>query len=302
MFGAVPTDLPKARDLGSLCRLFIFAVCTSYSTTSEASIDPEVEGESEPEVYVDRLIDDGNLEPSIIKIGDTGRDTSGNVRSLTVDLTGSYISPQSSISGIDTSQIDRTQQEAGLSVSGRYQTNKFGLLGVDAQVRRGSKFDPFGNSNGEGWSGSVTLFGRDLPLGDGWLAEGDLGTISTPMIALVRGQSRFYLPSTPIMGGAVAFNGYRKLVQGESSVDPEAFTSLNLSIGEPGLLGGLRLSNFTGLSGLSITGGGQLELSPRWSAGVQAIAVEDARDPYSILVQTSPEGEAIPKISSQAAL
>ena len=256
---------------------------------------------SAPEAYVDRLIDGGQLEPSITTDSEQGRKTTGNVRSLVVELGGSRISPDSSITGIDTSQIDRVQQEYGISVSGRYQTGNYGLLGIDAQLRRGSRSGAFGSSAGDSWNGSLALTSHDLPLGDGWAADTALGTISTPIIKLVRRQTRFYLPTTPIMGGAVTFNGFRKFLPGQSSVDPEPFASFNLAIGEPGLLGGLRLSDFTGLSGLSVTGGGQIALSSRWSAGVQAIAVKDTRDPYAAVLQTTPSTAAAPTVSSQGA-
>lgn len=301
MRGAAIPDSRQTRIRRRFCKLAILVVCASHPTIVQAASDPAGDEKSEPEVYVDRLIDGGKLEPSITLSGESGRNTSGNVRSLTVELTGSRISPKSSITGIDTSRLDKVQQEAGLSLSGRYQTDNYGLLGIDAQVRRGSSSGPFGTTDSDDWSGSVALTSRELPLGDGWLADSGLGTITTPMIPLVRRQTRFYLPATPIMGGAATFNGYRKLQQGQPSVDPEPFASLNLAVGEPGLLGGLRLSDFTSLSGLSITGGGQLELSPRWSAGIQAIAVDDTRDPYAVVLQATPDGAAISKLSSQGA-
>lgn len=267
----------------------------------EATGSSNGERSKPPEDYVDRLIDGGNLEPTVTTDGEKERNAKGNVRSLLVELGGSRISPRSSITGIDTSQIDRVQQEAGVSVSGRYQTGNYGLLGIDAQLRRGSQSGPFSNSSDDTWNGSVTLTSRDMPLGDGWLADSSLGTISTPMIALIRRQTRFYLPTTPIMGGAVTFNGYRKISQGQPSIDPAPFASFNLSIGEPGLLGGLRLSDFTGLSGLSVSGGGQVELSSRWSAGVQAIVVKDTRDPYAAILQTGLSTDEASRFSAQGA-
>ncbi len=272
------------------------------SLPAQAQTFPELSDEERPdapEPYVDRLIEGGNLEPSITASDESRRNTTGNVRSLMVELGGSRISPKSSVSGIDTSQIDREQEEAGIAVSGRYQTNGFGLLGIDAQIRRGSNFGPFGSSDGDDWSGSLALTSRDLPFGDGWLADSGLGTITTPIIPLVRRQTRFYLPAAPIMGGTVTFNGYRKLAQNQPAVDPDPFVSLNLAVGEPGLLGGLRLSDFSGLSGLSVTGGGQLELSPGWTAGIQAIAVNDTRDPYAAFLQAEPDTDPVPTISSQ---
>lgn len=267
----------------------------------EATGSSNGERSKPPEDYVDRLIDGGNLEPTVTTDGEKERNAKGNVRSLLVELGGSRISPRSSITGIDTSQIDRVQQEAGVSVSGRYQTGNYGLLGIDAQLRRGSQSGPFSNSSDDTWNGSVTLTSRDMPLGDGWLADSSLGTISTPMIALIRRQTRFYLPTTPIMGGAVTLNGYRKISQGQPSIDPAPFASFNLSIGEPGLLGGLRLSDFTGLAGLSVSGGGQVELSSRWSAGVQAIAVKDTRDPYAAILQTGSSTDEASRFSAQGA-
>ena len=133
MRGAAIPDLRRTRIRGRLCKLAIMALCASYPIIAKADSDPAGDEESEPEVYVDRLIDGGNLEPSITLGGESGRNTSGNVRSLTVELTGSRISPKSSITGIDTSRIDRVQQEEGLSVSGRYQTDNYGLLGIDAE-------------------------------------------------------------------------------------------------------------------------------------------------------------------------
>lgn len=287
----------KGSAYGSLALAMSCPPLAAHSQEATRSTDGE--RSTTPQPYVDRLIDGGNLEPSISTDGEKGRNAKGNVRSLIVELGGSRISPRSSITGIDTSQIDRVQQEAGISVSGRYQTSNYGLLGIDAQLRRGSQSGPFGNTSGDLWNGSVALTSRDMPLGDGWLADSSLGTISTPMIPLIRRQTRFYVPTTPVMGGAITFNGYRKLSQGQPSIDPAPFASLNLSIGEPGLLGGLRLSDFTGLSGLSISGGGQVELSSQWSAGVQAIAVKDTRDPYAVILQTESSTDAASRFSAQ---
>ena len=282
--------------------LAILAVCTSFP--AKANSEPASTSDEQPtspESYVDRLIDGGNLEPTITTDGEHGHNTKGNVRSLVIEMGGSRISPKSSITGVDTSQIDRVQEEAGISVSGRYQTENYGLLSIDAQLRRGSKSGPFGSSASDTWNGSVALSSRDLPLGDGWLVDSALGAVTTPMIALIRRQTRFYLPASPIMGGAVTFNGYRKFSKGQPSIDPEPFARINLAIGEPGLLGGLRLSDFTGLSGLSMAGGGQIELSSRWSAGVQAIAVKNTRDPYAVILQAAPSADAVPTVSSQGA-
>lgn len=270
------------------------------SARADATDAPRARSGSTP--YVDRLIGDGKLEPLTSVSEETATNTKGNVRSLIVELGGSVISPRSSITGIDTSALDRVQREAGISVSGRYQTDNFGLLGFDAQLRRGSNSGPFGSTSVDSWSGSATLTSHDLPLGGGWLVDGALGTTSTPTIALVRQQTRFYLPASPILGGAVVLNGYRKTTPSQPGSEAKPFTTFNLSVGEPGLLGGLRLSDFTGLSGLAISGGGQIDLSSQWSAGMQAIAVRDTVDPYAVILQSTPSSSSKARVSSQGAL
>ena len=290
--------------LGRFGSLALLALCASQAAEARAQPGTTAgttgdDRGTAAEPYVDRLIGGGTLQASVTEDSGKGRKSGGNIRSLTVELGGSRISPRSRITGVDTSQLDSVQKEAGISVSGRYQTQNFGTLGVDAQLRRGSQGGPLGSSSSNDWNGSVTLTSRELPLGDGWLADSALGTVTTPMIALVRRQTRFYLPVSPIMGAALTVNGYRKVSPAQSSNDPVPYTSVNLSVGEPGLLGGLRLSNFTGLSGLAISGGGQVELSPHWSAGVQAIAVEDTRDPYAVILQTGPFAYSVPKVSTQ---
>lgn len=270
------------------------------SARADAPDPPKTSPSSTP--YVDRLIDDGKLEPLSTASDEVVTNTKGDVRSLIVEIGGSVISPTSSVTGIDTSALDQIQREAGISVSGRYQTDNFGLLGLDAQLRRGSNYGAFGNTSADSWNGSATLTSHNLPLGDGWLVDGALGTISTPTIALVRQQTRFYLPASPILGGAAVFNVYRKIAQSPPNGEAKPFATVNLSVGEPGLLGGLRLSDFTGLSGLAFSGGGQIDLTSRWHAGLQAIAVRDTVDPYAVILQSTPSSSSKARVSSQGAL
>lgn len=273
----------------------IAAVAAHGQTQSQQTENPEKEG-----AYVDRLIGDGNLEPSLTSDDAPVRDTSGNLRSLVVELGGARITSRSQSGSFDTSALDRPQQEAGLLVSGRYQTDNFGLIGVDAQVRRGSRLGPLNDPAAERWNGLFKLATDDLPLGAGWVADGALGATSTPLIGLFDRQTRFFLPVTPIMGTSLSLEAYKPLTPGSAEKDPAPFASFNASIGEPGLLGGLRLNDYTGLSGLLVSGGGQVELARGVTAGAQAIAVEDTRDPFAAIVQAG-EGEGtVPLISSRA--
>lgn len=256
---------------------------------------PETEDE-----YVDQLIADGNLKPLLTGDDSTSRNTSGNLRSLMVELGGARITTNSQNDSFDTSALDRPLQEAGILVSGRYETDNFGTIGLEAQIRRGSSLSLLNQNDDDRWNGLFKLSTDDLPLGDGWLADGALGATSTPLIGLLDRQTRFFLPVTPIMGAAISLDSYKPLAPGQVEKDPVPFAGLNLSIGEPGLLGGLRLNDYTGLSGLLISGGGQIEISRGLTIGGQAIAVDNTRDPFAAVLQTLDGDEVVPLISSGA--
>ena len=227
----------------------------------------------------------------------------GNARSLVVELSGSRISPRSHISGVDTSGFDRGQDELGLSISGRYQTDNYGLLGINAELRRGTDSRLFGSGSAHSNSGSVTLTDRNFPLGNGWMADSAAGMVTMATIPLAQRQPRFYLPTAPLLGGAVTLKRYGPVTSQTATENPVPVASVNLSVGEPGLLGGLRLGDFTGLSGVVVAGGGQFEVSPHFSAGVQAIAMENTRDPYTVVFQSSSSPVTAPgRLSAEAAL
>lgn len=254
------------------------------------------------EPYVDRLIEGGDLKPVTESDPADQSNKRGNVRSLVVELGGSLLSPSSRLSGIDISAIDKLQQEAGISVSGRYQTDNFGMLGIDAQLRQGSRDTVFSSGSSNQTNAAITLSSNGLPLGDGWIADSALGMTGSQSIGLVNRQGRFFIPTSPLLGGSVTFNKYARIAAQRSTDDPKPVASVNFSVGEPGLLGGQRLSNFTGLSGIGISVGVEADISRRLTAGFQAIDVENTRDPYSTVLQApvGPGGGA--KITSRAAL
>ena len=274
----------------------MLAATAAYGQTQSAPSE-----KPEPETaYVDRLIGDGSLEPSLQSDDVPSSNTSGNLRSLVVEVGGARITSKSQTGSFDTSALDRPQQEAGILVSGKYQTDNFGVIGLDAQIRRGSRLGPLSEPGTDRWNGLFRLATDDLPLGSGWLGDGALGATSTPLIGLFDRQTRFFLPVTPIMGAAVSLEAFKPISPTEIDKDPVPFASLNLSVGEPGLLGGLRLNDYSGLSGLLVSGGGQLEMAPGWTAGAQAIAVDNTRDPFAALIQTPGADDTVPLISSQA--
>ena len=271
----------------------VMLLCSSAASAQQA--DPD-----ELEPYVDRLIDDGNLQPIIGQGGERGISAEGNPRSLIVEVSGSRISPRSRTAGMETGRADN---EAGVSVSGRYQTDNHGLLGIDAQLRWGTSRRLFDNNSSEGTSGTITLTSREFPLGNGWLADSAAGMLTADAIPLARRQPRFYIPTSPLLGAKLTLNGYKRSAEMSNVWDLEPGKTFNISAGEPGLLGGLRLTDFSGLSGLSVSSGGQLDVTPALSVGVQAIGVENTSDPYAILLGDSLSGNAgAARISGEAVL
>lgn len=276
----------------------MLAVASAFMVFASAGKDARAES---PE-YEDRLISGGELAPETVEDKDSGVDITGNPRSLFIEVGASRIAPYTRVSGESGPEGDALQQEAGISLSGRYQTDNYGLLGIDAQLRRGTSSRLFSGSSGTVTRGLMTLSSRALPLGNGWTADSVLGMTSMPAVPLVAIQQRFYIPSTPMLGGAVTLKSYERIARLDGGGDPRPVASLNLAVGEPGLLGGTRLADFTRLSGLGLSGGGQLELSPRLSVGFQAIDVENSRDPYVVVQGTGSGPEADGRFSSQAGL
>lgn len=292
---------------GTCCRYGTWiAVAAAGLVAVTAHAQPKQEDDQKrPEAgapYADRLIDGGNLTPTLSTGELQQSNTNGNLRSLTVELGGARIVTRSQSDAFDTSALDRPQEEAGILISGKYQTDNFGLLGLEAQLRRGSRVGTLSQTGNDRWNGLFKLSTDDLPLGAGWLADSAVGATSTPLIGLFDRQARFLLPVTPIMGAAITLEAYSPVTPGEPEVDPEPYASLNLSVGEPGLIGGLRLSDYSGLTGLLVSGGGQITLSEGWAAGVQAIAVDDTRDPFAAILQSAGGEDEVPRISSRAAV
>jgi hypothetical protein len=252
------------------------------------------------EAYQDRLLAGGQLPAQTSSERDGRLDQTGNLRSLVVELGGSIIAPRSRSSDFDLAAFDRMQREAGLSVSGRYQTDNFGLLTLDAQVRASSRSDTIKLASGRTLGGSATLGSRNLPLGGGWQADTTAGMTTAPAIALVRQQPRFFIPTFPIAGAAITVRSFARTPRQTSAIEPEPVATATFAVGEPGLLGGMRLSDFSGLSGRLYSAGGQARLSPRLSAGVQAIAVEGTRDPYAAIFAGT--GDPVARLSSRGVL
>lgn len=307
----MPGDRPPFPAGAALLRpaLSLIAGAAAFAPQGLAQAAQPVEaaaptrGEDGPaieEAYVDRLINDGAL-PEDATSGETDTiNRTGNLRSLVVELSGSRIRPKARIEGVDTSAFDNVQEELGLTVSGRYQTVNYGLLGIDAQLRTGTAARAFNGTDGSSINGALTLSSTGLPLGSGWVLDGSFGNVTSHSIDLMRRQQRFFIPTSPLLGASFEAHSFAPLSRQTPGLDPEPVASLNVAIGEPGLLGGIRLGNFTGLSGLSMTAGGQADVAPGITLGFQGVAIDDSRDPFAAIVPGQAPGRN--RLSSQSAL
>ena len=268
--GARHPDLMPGRRAGQVSLLLagLAMVCPASARAEEPATPPS----DRQEPYQDQLIDNGSLEPDFASENRSAPVSRGNARSLTVELLAAHIAPRSRVSGTPQGGTDRVTSEAGLSVSGRYQTGNFGLIGIDAQLRKDNSSQ---TRTSHALAGTGTLSTRAMPLGQGWLADIFLGTTALPVIAMARQQSRFFVPSSPVLGTSLLLNGFSKTGPVGRDGNPVPATSVNLAIGEPGLLGGMQLNEFSGLSGTTMTAGVQHRLTETGSLGLQTIAVRN---------------------------
>jgi hypothetical protein len=235
------------------------------SKTSAASAD-----RAALTTYTDRLIRNGDLAALTQESEDDRSGTTGHARSLIIEASVAQILPSSNTSGGLVDANSQAQNEFGVVVMGRYQTDNYGLLGLDASVRFASAQSGLAGK-ASARDALVTLSTRDFPLGGGLMADGSVGQVIESTIPLARDQSRFFLPISPLLGASLILRKLRPLDQNSSPDDPDVSSTLNLTIGEPGTLSGLHLRNFSQLGGILVTGGGQVTISPGISAGIQAI-------------------------------
>jgi hypothetical protein len=249
------------------------------SKTSAASAD-----RAALTTYTDRLIRNGDLAALTQESEDDRSGTTGHARSLIIEASVAQILPSSNTSGGLVDANSQAQNEFGVVVMGRYQTDNYGLLGLDASVRFASAQSGLAGK-ASARDALVTLSTRDFPLGGGLMADGSVGQVIESTIPLARDQSRFFLPISPLLGASLILRKLRPLDQNSSPDDPDVSSTLNLTIGEPGTLSGLHLRNFSQLGGILVTGGGQVTISPGISAGIQAILVNNTASPFAVQPQ-----------------
>lgn len=138
------------------------------------------------ETYVDRVLQAGSLD-AFPADGDDDYDDQGLPRSWSVDANAG-----------STTVDGRRQSEYGVSASGYWETAAWGsysLLGGLYKSFFSDTAEPVG-----------TLWQRGLHLDGGWQLDNGLGVVNTPLTALQRAQTRFFLPAAPVLGFSSEWN------------------------------------------------------------------------------------------------
>lgn len=155
---------------------------------------------------------------------------------------------------------DRRRTRLGFAAFALVETPNHGTLSLDASA-----------SPHDG-RGSLTLRQRGMPWAGGWLADHELGVITTPAPDITRLPSRVFVPSSLIEGVGAEWNNAARGLQ------------LKAATGTPGRLEGLPTSAFRSLSGRRSSLGAQWYLGGNDVAGsdrqgwTAAVRAESARD------------------------
>lgn len=195
--------------------------------------------------YIDKVLDDGP-QPALVLSQELSR-REGWPRGWRVEYN------LATDSGLQRS----TSQ--GLSFSGFLDTPNYGALSVSASVNQTEQRDVPSSRDGAAASHLWRIDQRLLPLDGGWLANHSAGALASLQVPLARGFGRIGLPSSPLEGVTVEY------LHGGT-------TSINASLGRPGLYSGLGVNGFNPARGRLLFAGGQQGLPG--PAGGSALAVQ----------------------------
>lgn len=138
--------------------------------------------------------------------------------------------------------IQRAKSQ-GISISGFVDTPNHGALSLSAAVNKSEQRDEFSRPGGEA-SRLWRFDQRMLPLDAGWMANHSAGALSSLQVPLARGFGRIGLPSSPLEGVTAEY------LHGGT-------TSINASVGRPGLYSGFGVNGFDPARGRLVFAGGQ---------------------------------------------
>lgn len=212
---------------------------------------PEAPAGESPAPYHDHYIAGGGLALDISSDDAGSSDTSALAHSLRLDGVLSVLS------GSGANAANRVE-EYGIVLSSQWDTASYGAWSAELAARAGG--------SGSGAFGSaqsvVSLSERGMPFDGAWSADAGLGDVNVPNISLARFQSRFFLPTGPVLGLATEWHGPSRL-------------QLVAGGGEPGIYEGVVVPTFQTLGGSTATLGAQFSPTPRWTLGGQLVGARD---------------------------
>lgn len=223
--------------------------------------------ETAPPVYEDRLIESGT----------PARDDEDAV-AFQPDLSGLPRSLQVEAGAANTRYGVRSQHEAGLQLSGYWDTLGWGSWSVSGMLRSGGA-DFGGNGS------SLTLWQRHMPFADGWSADNGVGVLNSPSLPLMRGSYRFVLPGTAMAGA-------------ESEWRRGGDLQLQAAVGEPGFFEGGRWSAYRSTGGRLAQAGLQWAWSPQYEGALAAIDERDVLPWWAISSQSN--SDRLPRADAQS--
>jgi len=215
--------------------------------TSDGSPDQAAEGVApmvarHDAAYVDRVLQSGSPD-GFPEDAEAAYDDQGLPRALSLDANAG----STAIDG-------RRQTEYGLSASGYWETLEWGsysLLGGLYKSFVSDAVEPVG-----------TLWQRGLNLDGGWQLDNGIGVVNTPLTALQRAQTRFFLPAAPVFGVISEWNR-------------AGAAQLMAATGTPGQYQSGRLSGFDAGTGRTDALAADLKLSERAEVAVAYLANRD---------------------------
>lgn len=200
------------------------------------------------QTYVDQVLDDGP-QPALVLSQDLSR-SSGWPRGWRVEY------------NIATDSGNQPARSQGIAFSGFLDTPAYGALSVSAALNKANQQDAMSRDN-SGTSRLWRIDQRMLPLDAGWMANHSAGAVASLQAPMARGFGRIGLPSSPLEGLTAEY------LKGDT-------TSLNASVGRPGLYSGFGVNGFDPGRGRLAFAGGQQALALGTSASSIAAQAFDA--------------------------
>lgn len=216
----------------SIARQSTAALCVLYCAHASAQglIAPDIETAS---VYVDKLINEAQIDPSPPSDEQPGSESSGAPRALSLD---SSLLARSGYFGRQTLMSTRLR--------GSLDTENLGSVSMDLAAPLGTRGVSGEIASETSWS----INQIDMPFQGGWYASQALGVIQTPALRSSGQQASFSLPTRLIRGGSTQWKNETHGVRLQASAGE---TGAYLSTGSGQFYG---TGNHVSVLGLSLEG------------------------------------------------